>query len=246
MTNQDVFMFIDETGIDKESNIIALSCVATREPQHLRNKLKSLKKEMLKDKRLKDIPSIKNLEKKGFHYCEDHQDVRPLVIEQMAELPFEAYITYRPKENNFSPSSNFSWYDQLFGKMLYDRIQKYKQSSVSICFEQHGSSNSVREAELTQIIERLVREIRMNRGVTIEIFPTIKSAGKEESCLAIADYVAAVFKDYENTLKICEGIYEPGKSNSWQSRHFALLRPKIRVIHNLDTGEFFTRQKMFP
>ena len=100
MTTQDVFMFVDETGIDEESKILAITCIVTREPEHIRKALTKLKQELVKKKGFKDIPSIQNLEKKGFHYCEDHKDVRSKVIDLIAILPFEAYICYRCKVNN--------------------------------------------------------------------------------------------------------------------------------------------------
>jgi RNA-directed DNA polymerase len=246
MVAQNVFMFIDETGIDEESDILAIACIITKEPSHLRRRLEALKTELQKQRFFRDIPSIKNLEKKGFHYCEDHQDVQPKVIELISELPLDAYIYYKRKQEDFVPSRNFDWYDQLFGKLLYDRLQKHKLSPICIYFEQHGSSFSDRERKLRGIVERLASDIKLKTGGVIQFLPTISSAGKEESCLAAADYIAAVFRDYERLWTERVSMGKPVSSGSWQSRHFAMLRPKIRVIHNLSTDEFFTRHNPFP
>lgn len=246
MTANNVFMFVDETGIDLESKILAIACIITSEPGNLRNELEALKRELIKNKRLKDIPSIKNLKEKGFHYCEDHQDVRPQVIDLIAKLPFEAYIYYKHKSADFCPSDGFDWYDKLFGKLMYDRLQKHKKSPVSIYFEQHGKSFNTREQELEKVIQRLVHEIKSKDPDDFPSFPVVKSAEKRESCLSVADYVAAVFKDYENALKKGGEAQTQGNPSSWQARHFSMLRPKIRVIHNYETGEFFTRKNPFP
>lgn len=236
-------MYIDETGVDKDSTILAIACIATREPEHCKRRLESLKSELLKDKRFRDIPSIVNLKSKGFHYCEDHQDVKPKVIELIAKLPFEAYICYT-KKHNFSPSDGFDWYDQLFGKLMYNRLQKYRRSSIHITFEQHVEPFANREEQLKSIVEQLKSEIRQEpqgfSGSTV-----VKSAGKEESCLALADYVAAVFKNHEKALEE-QGSKLQSNPGSWQARHFSMLRPKIRAIHNLGTNEFFTRKNPFP
>lgn len=219
-------MFIDETGLDEESKILAIACIITSEPGLLRTRLEKLKQELVKEKRFKDIPSIKTLQKKGFHYCEDHQDVRPKVIDLIAELPFEAYIYYKPKRCDFCPSNGFDWYDRLFGKLMHDRLCKYKKLSVSICFEQHTNSLKIREQELENIIKRLSCEIKLKYMIDFSSFPVVESAGKEESCLAIADYVAAVFKDYEKIASVAKPE-TPSNSSSWQARHFSVLRPKI-------------------
>jgi hypothetical protein len=246
MISKNFFMFIDETGLDEESKILAISCIITSEPGILRSSLDNLRKKLMSEKRFKDIPSVKKLENKSFHYCEDHQDVRPKVLDLIATLPFEAYIYYRPKGNNFCPSDGFDWYDQLFGKLMYDRLCKHKNSTISIFFEQHGSSFKAREQELESIILRLISEIKLKNVIDFTAFPEVKSAGKEEQCLAVADYVAAIFKDCEYTVVKMQEAGNHENSTSWQTRHFSMLRPKIRVIHYYKTGEFFTRSNPFP
>jgi hypothetical protein len=245
MTAQDIFMFIDETGLDKESKILAIACIVTSERDFLKSRLEELKRNLLKDKRFKDIPSIKNLESKGFHYCEDHQDIKSKVIDLIALLPFDAYICYKHKKDDFCPSNDFAWYDELFGKLMHDRLLKHKKCIIRVCFEQHGKSSTVRTEELNSILERLIYNIGLKYAVNFPTSPTIYSAGKEESCLALADYVAAIFKDYESIIRAQE-TEKRNISTSWQARHFFMLRPKIRVIHNYETGEFFTRHNPFP
>lgn len=246
MVAQNIFMFIDETGIDQESKILAIACVITNEPGYLRSSLENLKHRLIKEKRFKDIPSVKNLENKSFHYCEDHQDVRPEVIDLIATLPFEAYICYKRKRYDFHPSDGFDWYDQLFGKLMYDRLRQHKKSTINIFFEQHGSSLKTREQELESILERLIQDIRLNDAIDFPTLPVVTSAGKEEPCLAVADYVAAVFKDYEDAAMRVQESENLKNLISWQARHFSMLRPKVRVIHNYGTGEFFTRHNPFP
>jgi hypothetical protein len=246
MAAQDIFMFVDETGLDEESRILAIACVITSEPGNLRSSLERLKQGLVKNKRFKDIPSVKDLENKSFHYCEDHQDIRPKVIDLIATLPFEAYICYKRKRYDFCPSDGLDWYDQLFGKLMYDRLRQHKKSSIKIFFEQHGSSLQAREQELESLLKRLIHDIKLKNIIDFPTLPIIKSAGKEEPCLAIADYVAAVFKDYENIVMEVRESEKCKTSTSWQARNFSMLSPKIRVIHNHGTGEFFTRHNPFP
>jgi hypothetical protein len=238
-------MYVDETGTDQKSKILAIACIITRDPDYLKDSLEKFKQALLKDNRIKDIPSIKNLEGKGFHYCEDHFEIIPLVIDLIAKLPFEAYIYYIHKEHDFCPSNNFEWYDQLFGKLMYDRIQNHQKASINICFEQHGKP-SKREEELRKILARLIYKSEVKGVGDFSFFPSVRSAGKEESCLAIADYVAAIFKNHENALKDLGEYKLQSNPSSQESRYFSMLRPKIRVIHNYGTGEFFTRRNPFP
>jgi len=245
MSSENIFMYVDETGTDQKSKILAIACIITRDPNYLKNSLEKLKQDLLKDNRIRDIPSIKNLEGKGFHYCEDHFEVISVVIDLISKLPFEAYIYYTHKEHDYCPSNNFEWYDQLFGKLMYDRIQNHQKSSINICFEQHGKSFK-REEDLKKIVARLIYKSEFKGVGDFSFFPLVRSAGKEESCLAIADYVAAIFKNHENSLKDLGEAKLQSNPSSQESRYFSMLRPKIRVIHNYGTGEFFTRSNPFP
>ena len=238
-------MYVDETGTDQDSTILAIACIVTSEPDLLQKRLEDLRTEIEKGKQFRGIPSVKNLSKKGFHYCEDHQEVKSEVIKLISQIPFDAYICYRQKEGEFHPSNGFDWYDQLFGKLMHDRLRKHTQSLVNICFEQHANKVTTREQELEAIIKRLINEIELKDNTSFYHSPVVKSAGKEEVCLAIADYVAAIFKNHEEAVKIRDNKLVSDLS-SWQSRDFSMLRPKIRVIHNYQTGEFFTRKNPFP
>jgi len=81
MANNDIFMFVDEAGTDHNSAILVVACIITNDPDYLRRKLEELREEIIRDPFLKSVPSIqKSLQKKGFHYCEDHPEVKHKVI----------------------------------------------------------------------------------------------------------------------------------------------------------------------
>lgn len=235
----DVFMFVDETGTDTESKILAVVCIITDNPDYLTNELEKLKKSILRDPVLKSIRSVtESLSKHGFHYCEDHLEVKPKIIELIRQLPFEAYICYQDKESNFDPSKGYGWYDKLFGRLMFERLRANKNADIRICFEQHDNRIEHRRKEIEDIVERLVNEIRLRDRAKFAITPQVRSAGKDEACLAVADYVAAIFKDH-----VANGT---GKPDSWQARNFNRIRSKVRVIHNYTTDEFFHRKNPFP
>jgi hypothetical protein len=237
MTRSDLFMFVDESGSNPESKILVLACIITTNPDGLRRELNKLKEDTLRDPSFKNLPSVNtSLATKGFHYCEDHQEVKPKIIDLIMRLSFEAYIIYKEKDTDFDPSAGYGWYDQLFGRLMFERLRANAEAVIRLYFEQHDNRISHRRDEIGEIIERLIDEIRARDGEKkFPVVPEVISAGKNEPCLAVADYVAAIFRDYE-------GNRQP---ESWQARNFKRIRPKIRVIHNFSTDEFFTRQNPF-
>lgn len=240
MANNDVFMFVDEAGTDQDSAILLVACIITNDPDYLRRKLEKLREDIIRDPFLKSVPSIqKSLQKKGFHYCEDHfVDVKPKVIDLIRQMPFEAYICYQKKDSGFEPSAGYGWYDRLFGRLMFERLQANKNAVIRICFEQHDNRIDRRRQEIEEIVSRLVSKIQLRDGIEFVVHPKVTSVSKQEICLVVADYVAAIFRDYE-----ASGI---GKPDSWQARNFERIRPKVRVIHNYGTDEFFTRKHTLP
>jgi hypothetical protein len=235
----DVFMFVDETGTDQDSTILAVACIITNNPGYLRDELEKLRKNILRDPFLKNLPSVqKSLSNYGFHYCEDHPEVKPKVIELIRQLPFQAYICYQQKESSFDPSQGYDWYDRLFGRLIFERLQAHKDAVIRIYFEQHDNRVEYRRKEIEVIVERLVRKICLRNGIEFPAIPQINSAGKQELGLVVADYVAAIFKEHAEN-----GI---GKPSSWQARNFERIRSKVRVIHNYTTDDFFHRKNPFP
>lgn len=245
MADQNPHFFVDETGSDQKSQILAIASILTNDPPFLRNKLEQLKQRLFKEPRYKNIPSVQNLRLKGFHYCEDHREVQSEFIELISKLPFEAYICYERKKPDFCANDGIEWYNRLFGKLMHDRLRKHKNFKVSICFEQHDNSVVKRRDEIEKYIKQLVKEIESKDSCKFVSLPTVESAGKEEPCLSIADYIAAIFKDYEEVISV-EEMARCNNLATWQGRNFATIRPKVRVIHNYGTGEFFTRQNPFP
>ncbi|BAZ79212.1 DUF3800 domain-containing protein [Sphaerospermopsis kisseleviana CS-549] len=241
MVSKDIFMFIDETGTDEKSNILAIACITTHDPDYLRSKLENLRKKLLKDPIRLTLTSVKDsLSKKGFHYCaDDTTEVRPHVINLISQLPFQAYICYQEKESDFDPSKGYGWYDKLFGRLIFERLRASYDVPIHICFEQHDSRFEARRNELEKIINQQVGEIQLRDQVKFVISPKIISAGKDEPCLVIADYVAAIFKDY-----VVSEVNNFG--SSWQGRNFERIRTKIRWIHEYGTKNFFTRKNPLP
>lgn len=240
MLGSDVFFYIDESGTDAESEILILTCVITENPSYLRGCLNTLRHSCLKDPSLNRIPSVQKLSSNhSFHYCEDHPvDIRPKVLDLIRSLPFEAYISYQEKPIGFNPSQGYSWYDEIFYDILHDRLQAYANSSISICFEQHSNRLEKRRLELEDIIGKLVRKFRKNKRNNFPISPIVNSAGKDEICLTLPDYISGVFYHYK--------AFGLGKSEDIHSRNFDKFRPKIRVIHDITNSIFYTRHNPFP
>lgn len=230
--------FFDESGFNADS-LSMLCCVVLDQPTPVRESILSLKEDILHSGRLSEIRG--NFETNGFHYCENHHEIRAKFFRLLPTLDFEAYICFVPSTPEEDHRNEL--YDRMYGRLLYDRMQKYRDRPIEICFEQHDSRVTRRLTELREITLRIDEQIKSQHGINDIAPPIVISAGKEEPCLAIADYVSAIFRKYYEALNSANAWK---KGEPFEKRDFDDLRPKVRLIHNFETEEFFSRHKPFP
>jgi hypothetical protein len=228
-----MYFFIDESGLDDKSKILVIGLVILDNPAVIRTKIELLKDDILHDPILRTIPNIKNkLKKEGFHYCEDHVEVKNQFIEHISSLSFQAYMCFAEK-NNVKKSEYKELYKKLFGRLLFDRIRANRHENIHIVFER----TIEKEKNIVILINGVVDDINKSHRKKVSSSPIITCSGKEEPVLSIADYVCGIFKDhYENPLK----------SGNIERRNFDKIRGRVRVIHNFLTDEFYTRKNLFP
>ncbi|TAN42877.1 MAG: hypothetical protein EPN22_11720 [Nitrospirae bacterium] len=228
-----VYFFVDETGTDKKSKIIAFSLVILNNPDNIRTSIAHLKEDILHDPRLKTIPSIQTLADKGFHYQEDSREIRSEFIKMIAKLPFDAYVCFINKDDIKGCEIDYkSLHGKLLGRLLFDRLRDYKSQKMYITIEE----SSLKSTEIKGIINNSINNICRDR-IKIAIAPQIFISSKTDNCLAIADYICGVFKDYYPQLST---------KGSFMTRNYDDLRSKIRVVHDFVNDVFYTRHKPLP
>lgn len=227
-----MYFFIDESGFDEKSIIFLVGLVILDKPDIVINKITKLKEDILHDPILVKIRTVKQLKSRGFHYCEDHFEVRNKLIDLMSTLTFQAYICFVEK-NKLKDRERQETYRQLIRKLLYDRVRGNMEVKIHICLEK----TIEKEQNIVEIIKDVVKDIIKRGKKPISHFPEVTFSGKEEACLSVVDYVCGIFRShYEN-------LY---KEDNFERRNFDRIRWKIRVIHNLLSDEFYTRRNPFP
>jgi len=233
-----VFFFIDESGFN-ESSLSMLCCVITTTPELLRSEIARLKDDIVHNPRY--INMRESFIKSGFHYTENPFEIRNEFLLLLSRLTFEAYIcfVYKPKTNEHRNKL----YERMFGRLIYDRLFKYRSQQIRICFEQHDSKHVRRLETLREIVHQADARIKATFQLDDIDLPIVTSAGKEEDLLAIADYICAVFSGYYRVLYSGE---RDANEDSLQKRNFDEVRGKIRLIHDFDNEVFYSRRNPFP
>lgn len=231
-----VHLFLDETGFDPRSTFAAFACAVVEDATAVADEIVRLREKLLRDPFLAEHRSaLPDLRRRGFHYASNHRDVRHEFIELLIQLPFQAYVCFVEKP---SPFDRRSWLDRLLGRLLFERLRAHRACAIDICFEQTDSRLARRVREVTAIVETCVAVASRDRG-GLPGPVHVRSAGKEEPCLSVADYVCGVVRTY-----LEKG--GEGASVTYPAKDLARLRPKIRVVHDYLRGVFYTRRNPLP
>lgn len=169
------------------SPILLMGFIRTTEPDFLRRKLNELKKDLLSDSYLKDIPSMKKT-KVAFHAKDDCPEVRYKVFTLLKDLPFTCNIVVARKTekvfNKFNGNTQ-DLYDSLITHLFKNVLQLSNNNYIYIATR--GSKK--RQLPLEEAIHNsiLYTEAKLNHTVssTQKILPQTPSG---EVCLQIVDY----------------------------------------------------------
>lgn len=202
-TRETRYYFVDESGdpvfydssgkliLGQEgvSSLLILGFIRTVNPQVIRHQLEVLRKEIISDKYLKGIPSIrKTIE--AFHAKDDVPEVREKVFKLIASLDFSAEIYVARKiENIFVKRHHHSeneFYDDLISKLFENKLHIAAENK--IYFAVRG--NRSRQAPLEQAILTAKSKFEAKKQTKITITIEVQAQTPNgEPCLQVIDYV---------------------------------------------------------
>ncbi|TMB04374.1 MAG: hypothetical protein E6J57_01665 [Deltaproteobacteria bacterium] len=225
--------FVDETGLDARSRFAAVACIIVDDAERIRQEIDALRESLVHDPFLDDR-TVRTLRRKGFHFTDDAAEVRSKFIDLLMTLTFEAYVCFVEKPTPFDPRA---WLDRLLGRLIFERLRANRSHAVHLCIEQTDSKKQRRLTEVREVVARCAARVRRERG-GLPIAPAVRCTGKDEPCLAVADYACGIVREYLEA--------RDDRTKTYPRRNLARLRPKLRVIHDYATDKFYTRKHPLP
>lgn len=228
-----VDIFIGDAGFDEQSRIATVGCLVLESADLINQGVEKIREDLLSDPFIRGIPGTESaLKKNGFRYLTDDPEVHTRFIEALREFMFMAYICFADREILKSDkTTDDSIYYRLYGRLIYERLRANKSRSINIWL---AKKLNHRLGAIQQITTAQVAEIARRDRVGVLSTPMVCMAGVNELCFAVADYTICVVQ---------QRLADP---NSILARDFEKIRSKVRVIHNFETGEFYTRENPLP
>lgn len=228
--DKKMYFYFDESGspsilgrhgknlLDKNGHIFAVGYIQTDEPHKIAAGLEKLRRELIADEYLQEIPSIANL-KNGFHANKDCQEVREKVFKFLKQQDFETYIIVaRKREEIFRKKFDMSvkkLYKFLVAELLKNRVHLYNK--IDIHFSEMGniiSVNNMSEA-LKEAISKFQKKWGQENKNEIRIF--VHQASQNPLLQAIDYMLWSVYRAYE----------------SKEFRYYDFIKEKIKLVHDV-------------
>jgi hypothetical protein len=224
--------FVDESGdptyfnrrgeviVGREgcSPILLIGFVAMTEPHPARVALSRLRAELVGDRYLKAIPSLKK-SAKAFHAKDDCPEVRQAAYKLIDTFDFRYQCVVARKHaamfREVFKGSPGAFYDHLVTHLFKNVL--HRSSMNKIYFSRRG--DRARKAPLEEAIRRGIEEFERSTGTTVDTDVHLQcQTPASETCLQIVDYMNwAVYRAY--TMR--------------EMRYFEFMREKVDLLVDL-------------
>ena len=224
---REVSCFIDETVMRFGGDTyFGLALVVTEDANTIEETIRNTLGQLLGDPYTSG--RLTKLQKWGFHFTDDSQEVRTEFIKTIARFPIRAFIAYR----KLTEITEKDAYISLLGRLVRNRLARFQNLSCTIVYEQNPVvSESDFRAAIGDVTEELTK---LGRPPHQEIH-TVRGGKVDQPCLAIADYLLGVFSNYATS----------DTTDETPVKRFERLRDKIRLIVDVDNEEHYWRNNRF-
>jgi hypothetical protein len=217
--------YVDETEFTLNgSKYLALGMSASQHQDHLNDITKQQWEDYLANPW--SDGDIEKIFDKGMHFTDTTEDLRRAYLTALQPLPFNGYIVFGKLTSDYQET-----YLTLLKYILRRRLMAAESRVAIFHFEQTSKVSQIAiEKSVRAVWEELHDE--NNRHPK---YVTTKVVDKTYFGVAVPDFMLAVFRRYLTT--------SPSeKDYRRKANMFEMVRDKIRLIVNADTGEEFGRR----
>ncbi len=225
--HQTSFQFyVDETEFTLNGEkYLALGISASQHQEQLNNVTKRIWESYLANPW--SDGDLDTITKNGMHFTDTTEDLRRTYLTALQPLPFTGYIVFGKLGADYQ-----GCYLYLLKTVLKRRLMAAESRGAYFYFEQ---TSKVTKSAITETVKAAWSELKNDNNRHPEFVAT-EIVDKSYFGIAVPDFMLAVFRRY---------LMTDSKDKQYRRKvnMFEMLRDKIRVIVDADTGEEFGRRK---
>ncbi|PZX12724.1 reverse transcriptase family protein [Celeribacter halophilus] len=217
--------YVDETEFTLDGvKYLALGMSASQHQDHLNDTTQNLWEDYLANPW--SDGALDQIYAKGMHFTDTTEDLRRTYLSALQPLPFNGYIVFGKLTSDYQET-----YLTLLKFILRRRLMAAESRAAHFYFEQ---TSKVSKDSLTRTVNAVWQELRNENNRRPEYVVT-EIVDKKYFGIAVPDFMLAVFRRYLTTTP-------SEKDYRRKANMFEMMRDKIRLIVNADTGEEFGRR----
>lgn len=219
--------FLADAGFQGGSDIAVVGCVMVEDLKDLESRFKTGITDILQDPYFRALPEVMSaLRARELSYETVDPELRSRIMELMANLIFEAYVCFAKRQAGTSIDRD---YERLSTSLLFQQMRASGSRPVTFTLAAVAQD---RERTVSRILEGCgVRIKRLDRQ---DVAANLRVGRATEPGCIVAEHVCAVVGQ---RLRLPQSV---------EARAFERIHPaKLRLIHDLDSGDFFSRRRPF-
>lgn len=207
---QRIFLFLDESGTSSGDALTLVGATAFHDAAAAEQLIKAAY-----DRALGDASIWPNEEKRrkfaesGFHFTEDSESVRQVLLAALGNLEFRAYVAYAKNSTSQDLTERLV---TMYGTLLSSVLARYRETKLTVVFEENSSMDSF----YGKMWEVLTSTTRLDNA---EAFRGSKAA----PCLAVTDYVLGVTR-----------VHLAGGTHDFQENRYVALGRHLAYLIDFD------------
>lgn len=207
---QRVYLFLDESGTSSGDALTLVGATAFHDAAAAEVLIKSAYDRALGDASIwPHDAKRRTFAESGFHFTEDSESVRQVLLAALGQLEFRAYVAYAKND----PSQDVT--DRLvtmYGTLLSSVLARYREAKLTVVFEENSSMDPL----YGKMWEVLTRETALSDA---EAYRGTKAA----PCLAVTDYVLGVTR-----------VHLAGDARDFQENRYVALGRNLAYLIDFD------------
>ena len=219
--------FLADAGFESGSDIAVVGCVMVEDLKDFESRFETGIADILQDPYFRALPDVMSaLQARKLSYETVDPELRARIIEVMPNLIFEAYVCFAKRQPGTSSDRD---YERLSTSLLFQQLRASGSRPVTFTL---AAAAQDRESTVSRILESC--RARIKRVDRQNVAANLRTGRASESGCIVAEHVCAVVG---RRLRFPQTV---------EARAFERIHPtKLRLIHDLDSGNFFSRRRVF-
>ena len=219
--------FVAEAGFDSNSDTALVGCVIVEDLKDFESRFEAGIVDIEQDPYFRALPDVMAaLRATELLYKTVDPDLRGRITELLSDLIFEAYVCFAKRQAGISADGV---YNALSTNLLFQRLRASGSRPVTLSL---APALQDRARTVPRIVEDCVERIkRLDRH---EVTTNLRKGKATEPGCIVVEYICAI---------VVQRLRFP---DTVEARAFERIHPtKLRLIHDLDSGNFFSRKRPF-